>query len=578
MDEMVLGGRYRVVRELDADLTRKTYLAADDSGAEVIVRIARPENAEDAASMEKAVSEISGIVSETLPRIHEWGNDGSDFFVLRDFVPGADLATELGLQGRFAPIAVARIGETAAGALEELHARGLVHGSVSTASLVKTPEDTIKLVGHEFGPRPAAMPESADAALTAARYLAPEQIEGGGATPATDVYSLGVVLYELAAGRAPFDGPTAAAITDQHVHAAPAPLRQVAPDVPMELERVIMRALEKVPGERFPSAAAMHAALATVVSPAPLGPPAEIEYPPDRTARWVWAVAIVLLALVVAGLAWAFAGAGKTPVPDLNAMTLVRATSAVNAAGLRLGSVSFSGASSPGVSDGSVSAQYPAAGTDVSKGTSVDLVLAGQETVDVPNLLGLAEAQATTALSQAGFAVGGVSRISTSTAVEGTVIGQEPAAGAKAPKGSQVTLRIAEAGPATVPLPDVSGNTRDAASTMLRNAGFTVSVVTQASTSVSSGFVISQSPQGGASTQVGSVVTIVVSSGPPNSTVPDVKGDTQVTAVNALTSAGFRSQIATQTGGGTVGTVVKQRPTGGTKAAPGSTVVITVAQ
>jgi len=157
------------------------------------------------------------------------------------------------------------------------------------------------------------------------------------------------------------------------------------------------------------------------------------------------------------------------------------------------------------------------------------------------------------------------------------VTAQTPEQGAQAAKGSSIDLWVAQA-PATAPVPSVVGLTQVAADTALVNAGLVVVVAKQASGTVASGLVIDQTPAAGVIAQVGSTVTIRVSTGPAQATVPNVIGKTQASAVNTLTSAGFLTQVTLQTGGGTVGSVVDQSPAGSTKAASGSAVVITVVQ
>jgi beta-lactam-binding protein with PASTA domain len=576
MDSQVFAGKYRTVRELSEEPSGRTWLAEGPGGVKVVVKVVHTRDAAAAAEIEHDVSLISGIRHPVLPTIFEWGHEGADFFLVREYVVGNALKLELSQQGRFAPLSVARYGAEAAEALAQIHDRGLLHGNVKTGNLIRTPADSIKLVGSSLSD-PVPQHFSADAPAWMAHYLAPELIEAGPVTPATDVYAMGVVLYELLTGVMPFDGPTAASVADQQVHKPATSVRESSPDVPPALDAVVMRALEKAPEARFADGAALKAALDAVVHPPVPASALATGSLARPKSRWLWvllAVVVVAAALVAAWLLGAFGGNEKV-VPDVVGMSAVEASSSIAAAGLRVGSVTYSGGPVTGVRDGLVASQDPAKATRVDASTKVDLVLAGAQVVTVPNVAGMSEARALAALQGVGLAAGDIANVATTSATPGTVLTQDPAAGVSVGKGSSVALRIAQA-PTAIAVPGVTTLTRSAARRTLENAGFSVSVVLRSSDTVSSGRVIEQDPSAGVNAQPGSTVTIVVSTGPASVAVPDVVGDTQATAVNALTAAGFKSRIAFQTGGGTVGTVVAQSPAAGTKAASGSTVVITV--
>lgn len=571
MEPRLFAGKYRVERELGLEHAGRTYLAVAPDGNRVVVKVVHPVDAIAAAALERDVATVSGIRDEALPTVHEWGHDGSDFFVVRDYVPGADLELELGQQGKFAPLTAARYVAQAAGALGLIHERGLVHGNVKTANLIRTPEDEIKLVGNSLGLASPALQPGAPA--SAARYLAPEQIEGGTLSPATDVYAMGVVLYELIAGHVPFDGHSADAVGNLQVHDVPNPIRGAEPEMPAGLEAVVMKALEKSQEQRYANGNELRAALDQVISPTP----AVIAAMPHKRPVWPWVLAAILIVAAGLGLAWALGAFGPqmATVPSVVGMTQSDATAALAAAGLTAGTVSFEGRSVAGVADGSVASQSPAAGAKVTPDSSVALVLAGIEAVAVPDVVGLTQTQATASLQTAGLGVGTITAVSTTTVSAGTVVAQTPLAGASLGKGGSVDLLVAQSSAA---VPDVTGETKADAQRVLEAAGFVVAVGSQSNASVPAGNVIEQDPVAGFTAQIGSKVTIVVSTGPSSVVVPNVVGQSQANAVNALTAAGFKTQIVFQTGGGTVGDVITQAPAAGAKAASGSNVTITVVQ
>lgn len=574
MEARVFAGKYRVERELGEEGVGRTFLAVAPDGSRVVVKVVHPVSAAAAADVERDVSLISGVRDPALPLVHEWGHDGLDFFVVREYVPGADLELELGQQGSFAPITAARYGADAAGALAQIHKRGLVHGNVKAANIIRTPEDEIKLVGSSLGlAEPGLVP---GALRAAAHYLAPEQIEGGALSPATDVYAMGIVLYELVSGHLPFTGETGAAVADQQAHAVPEPLTGTVEDLPPALEAVIMRALEKSPEARFADGAALKAALVSVYEPAvtAVAPVAARR----RKSLWPWVLAALLLIAAGLGVAWAM-GAFNTDhrvtVPNVAGMTQAQASAAITNAGLQLGAVTFSGQPVPGVPDGSVSSQNPVQGAKADPNSKVDLVLAGSEAIVVPNVVGLSEAQATVDLKTAGLVAGTVTNVATTSVSAGVVLAQTPIAGTTVAKGAAVSLQISQS---SVAVPDVANAAQADAESALKAAGFVVAVTQRSSPSVASGRVIEQNPTAGVTARPGSTVTIIVSNGTGLVTVPNVVTMTQADAVNALTAAGFKSHVTLHTGGGPVGTVTAQSPVAGSKAASGATVGITVAQ
>jgi serine/threonine-protein kinase len=287
-------------------------------------------------------------------------------------------------------------------------------------------------------------------------------------------------------------------------------------------------------------------------------------------------VGLLVLLVVGVGAAWALGVfSGGIAVPNVVGKPLAQATSAVTAAGLNLGRVSYSGSSVAGIADGSIVSQNPAAGSKVTSGTPVNVVVAGQQVSKVPDVTGQSLTQATQALQGAGFTLGTVTRVPTSTTAPDTVLSQTPAAGASAAHDSAVALTVAQA-PTSVSVPSVVGKTQAVAASALSSAGFSVVVVPQSSSTVASGTVISQDPAGNASAASGSPVTITVSSGGGTTTaiVPGVVGEKLADAITSVTAAGFKVATVSQTATGTADHVTSQNPVGGVSASIGATVTL----
>jgi beta-lactam-binding protein with PASTA domain len=228
---------------------------------------------------------------------------------------------------------------------------------------------------------------------------------------------------------------------------------------------------------------------------------------------------------------------------------------------------------------GVVISQSPTAGTSAAKGTAVNLVVSsGPAPVAVPNVVGLTQAAASTAITGAGLVVGTVTMQSSPTVVAGVVISQSPTAGTSVAKGSAVNF-IVSTGPAPVAVPSVVGLTQAAASTSITGAGLVVGTVAmQSSATVAAGLVISESPTAGTSVVKGSAVNLVVSSGPAPVTVPNVVGMTQAAAATTITGAGLLVGTVTTRSSATVaaGIVLSEMPSAGTQVTKGSAVNLTL--
>src|SRR5262252_3476215 len=270
-------------------------------------------------------------------------------------------------------------------------------------------------------------------------------------------------------------------------------------------------------------------------------------------------------------------GPPKVAAPNVVGLTQAAASTAITDAGLTVGTVTTQ--SSTTVPSGSVISQNPTAGTQVVVGSAVNLVVSsGPPQVAVPNVAGLTQAAATTAITNANLAVGTVTTQASTTVPSGSVISQNPTAGTQVTVGSAVNL-VVSSGPPKVAVPNVVGLTQAAATTAITSANLVVgTVTTQASTTVPAGSVISQNPTAGTQIVIGSAVNLVVSSGPPQVAVPNVVGLTQAAATTAITNANLVVGTVTTQSSTTVpsGSVISQTPTSGTQVAVGSAVNLVV--
>jgi eukaryotic-like serine/threonine-protein kinase len=504
-------------------------------------------------------------------------------------------------QGALDPIKVAEYGAQACAALTVAHGYGIIHRDVKPQNIVLTPDGTIK--NMDFGIARAVDSDATQtgSVLGTAQYVSPEQAQGQKLGPESDLYSLGVVLYELATGRLPFEGETPVSVALRHVNdIAPAP-RSINPDIPPALEAVIIKAMQKDPTKRYRSAEDMREDLLRVVAGRAVAAtprvddtsvmpavgrtsgPASVER--VATSRrganpWIWAAVVILAIMLGLGGAWAlgaFNGGPKVPVTA--GLTIDAAKQAITDAGLAFGTETK--AADPNVPSGQVISSDPAAGTQVDRGSPVNLtVSSGPEMVDVPSVIGSGETSAVAELQNAGFAVDPfINREFNAKYPNGVVFKSVPAEGTSAPKGSKVSIWVSQ-GAEMVQVPTVVGKTQTDATTALNDAGFDVKVKKQPDPTVAKGAVISQTPAGATQAPKASAVTIVVSTGPEQVTVPNLLSPvlTQAEAVAKIQALGLVESVQTLTGSAPadIGMVKDQDPPAGTKVNKGSTVTIWV--
>jgi eukaryotic-like serine/threonine-protein kinase len=430
-----------------------------------------------------------------------------------------------------------------------------------------------------------------------AQYLSPEQAQGFAVSEPSDLYSVGIILYELLTGRVPFEGESAVTIALKHVNERPIPPSTFNPAVTPELEGVVLRALEKDPARRFPDADAFIAALeharATLYGTGTFGPPTvaeEIHYtepvyaPPyeevyeESAGRrwWLWLLGFLLVAAIGFGaylLLDRNRGPEQVAVPDVVGADQAAATSALQRAGFTTQTKRQSSGERP---EGTVIKTDPAAGAKADKGSSVTMtVSSGPATAQVPSVAGLSRDSARNRLTNAGFKIE-ERREASDTIAAGKAIRTSPPSGTTRDKGSTVILLLSS-GIEQVQVPDVTGQQFDQANSTLTDRGFKVVRNDQVTDNADPGTVLKQNPGAGATLDKGSTITLAVAKQPQNADVTDVTGETQADAVNRLSKDGFQVKIVEQPVDSQEGdgVVIGQDPAGG-KAKRGSTVTLTV--
>ncbi len=625
-DLRVLNDRYEIHRRLARGGMAQVYLARDRSlDRPVAVKELVPEFAADPSFVERFRREAQAAANLSHPNVvgvYDWGAQDGTYFIVMEYVDGPSLSRVLRTDGPFHPRRAAEIATEVAAGLGFAHSRGVVHRDVKPGNVLLTRSGQAKVT--DFGiARALSSPDEdltqAGSVMGTATYFSPEQAQGLAVDPRSDLYSLGVVLYELVTGRPPFTGDTPLAIAYKHVQDEPARPSTMISGLPVSLEAIIMKLMSKRPDDRYSTAEDLRAdlnrflageptvaerdlvaagagAAAVVVSdePAttvqaatvageavpPVAPPDEPTADEPKKRTWVFAVALVVgLALLGGALFWftrSLEEGNEVTVPALIGLELDAATAALDEAGLE---AEVSRRPSDQFEPGIVMDQDPGKDEKVDSGSTVKLVVSsGPEIVEVPNVVLLTQTEATARLDEAGLTVKVTPR-EVAGAEPGYVVEQNPAPGTEVSPGDQVEIFVSvDAG--TVLVPDVVGRPLAQAQTQIQAAGLRFATATeQSSDSVAAGSVISTDPAGGSSVERNSTVNIVVSSGREQVAVPDVVGQTETNATSALRAQGFAVRVSPKSvpaGDPGVGRVITQSPDAGSDEDKGSTVTIEV--
>jgi Serine/threonine protein kinase len=610
-DPTVYADRYEIIREIARGGMANVYLARDTKlDREVALKVLPAELSRDPAFVERFRLEAQAAASlndPTIVAVYDWGQEQETSFIVMEYVEGRTLREVIN-RGIVTSDQAAQIGADIAKALAAAHRAGVVHRDIKPGNVLITPTGQVKVA--DFGiARANGTGEGltrTGAVMGTATYFSPEQAQGLAVDRRSDIYSLGVVLYEMVTGAVPFVGDSAVSVAYLHVREPVTAPSERQPDLPPALEAIILTCLAKDPADRYQSADELRAdlvrfrrgqdvlggpttaAIATIgddtvavaktaVVPALAGGNGG---PARRKSRGPVALVIGFLIALIAVVAFLLiqvfndnSAAGKTvAVKSVIGLTEAKARQTLEGQGFVV-KTKLEANQKP---VGTVFDQQPQEGEFRKTGTTVTIFVSdGAGSVKVPKVDGLSSTDATARLVKRGFVVTPVPEQSDTIPID-IVIRTDPPAGKKLEPGSNVNLFVS-AGPAPIVVPDVTGLDQNDALRQLQAAGFRVATTNEPSSSVTAGRVIRSQPGGGEKAAKDSTVTIVVSSGAKQVTVPDVVGMSQSSAVNALSAAGFKVNVSQAVStNANIGKVISQNPAANGKADDGSTVTITV--
>ncbi len=618
----IFSGRYELTHLVARGGMAQVYRARDRLlDRPVALKVLFPELSVDRAFVERFRREAQAAANLSHPNIvpvFDWGEDGGTYYIVMEYIDGQPLSQALRAGGPMPPARVAHIGARVADALAYAHRHGVVHRDVKPGNVLLTNDEQVKVT--DFGIARAVNTEESltqtGAVMGTATYFSPEQAEGVGVDARSDIYSLGVVLFEMVAGRPPFLGDSPVAVASKHVRERPPVLSDLNPTVPPPLEAIVAKAMAKSADQRYQSASDLRADLqrfaegrpvsaadpatlaiaamgpATGVLGAVSGNPTEALLlgdgrrvtpplePESHVGRWV----LLLLALLaILGLVVYFVlqnlgyigASDKLTMPTVRGQPVAAATSTLEADGLVVTSKARQPSTTVGSTD--VISTRPKAGSRAHKGEHVALVVStgAVPKVTVPTVKGKTYSRATATLSRKGLHP--TELLVASTEKTGTVLTQTPPAGTRVKKGSTVTLKVSTQN--SVVVPGLIGDTVAQAGSALGAAGLAPGILTKGcSSQYGTGIVMNQTPAGGTKVAPHAKVNFEQSTGPCNVSVHNVVGKSETAAIATLSSQGLKAvPVTTATCvPGTSGKVLAQTPRGGTTVPTGSTVSIDV--
>ena len=612
----LFAGRYRVTRKLGGGGMADVYLAEDQElGRRVAVKILHQRYANDEQFVERfrrEATHAAGLSHPNIVSIFDRGEADGSYFIVMEYVEGKTLKELIRGRGPCPiPVAIAYTRQILSG-LRYAHRNGVVHRDIKPHNVIVDPEGVVKVTDFGIARAGASQMTEEGAIIGTAQYLSPEQARGAPVDQTSDLYSTGIVLYELLTAEVPFSGDTPVEIAMKHLSEIPDPPSELRAEVPDDLDNVVLRALSKEPADRYQSAAAMDADLETVAHgghvPLETAEAATVvlaggraidstgatqvtrrarpgdapPFDPTRKRRgpvWPWFVGLgALLALAVAGfflyepIQDQFGGSDQVAVPYVVGLQEALARNAISDKDLqpRVRRISNSD-----VEEGVVFAQRPAEGKRVDPETTVTIdVSSGKPEVSVPSLVGQSRDSAVAALTQLGL-VAQVVEVN-SDREEGSVVAQSLAPGTVVVEGTRVRINVSK-GPKPVVVPNVVNQPYEQAALELRRNGFGVTRVDVAS-DLTEGIVVDQDPSGDSEATKGTTVTLSVSRGPSTVAVPDVTTQDVSIAQVTLEGAGFRTSVVFEDVDDPSfdGIVMSQDPVGGSRAAPDTVITLFV--
>ncbi len=615
----IIDGRYRVLYRLGVGGMADVYLAQDEQlDRQVAIKLLHRRFAEDPGFVERFRREAQAAASLQHPNVvsvFDRGAFDGTYYIAMEYLEGRTLKR---LIRDDAPLELNRAIDLTVQMLKAArfaHRRGVIHRDLKPHNVIVDDNDHVKVTDFGIARAGASDMTETGSIMGTAQYLSPEQAQGHAVSAPSDLYSIGIVLYEMLTGRVPFDGESPVSIALKHVSEAPVPPSQFNPEVPSALEQVVLWSLNKDQADRpadadqfimaleqvrealaSPEVTASMRALTAGTAGYPqtsLVPAVEAagaygatglawdgdkldryddDHDPDRRKKpiWPWIVGLIVLLLIGGGVAtYLLTRPQKTTMPIVIKMTEAQAETTIQQRGLYSNVITQNST----YQSGTVIGQNPDGGTSLNKGSTVVLtVSSGPQTTSVPNVEQLSRSEAVQQIEASGLKISSVRFEASSTVPAGDATRTYPVYGQSVQRGSSVILWVSSG----LTVPNVVGDDLGSAQSAL--AQFTVKTVNQTSTTATPNTVLSQTPSGGEAAPTNATVTLTIAQAPDTVRLPRVVGDTPTAATATLNGLGLNvNQASTPVHNPTnVGVVVQQNPGSTSVVKKNSTVTITV--
>lgn len=556
------GKRYTVMERIGKGGMADVYKAEDSVlGRTLAIKVLHPQFAQETnfvARFKTEAQAAAGLNHPNIVSIYDWGHEDDTYFIAMEYLEGWNLKQLIEAQAPLPVDEALDLAVQVCSALDFAHQRGVVHRDIKSQNIIIAPHGQVKVADFGIARAGGASMTQTGSVMGTAEYISPEQAQGIQVGRTTDIYSLGIVLYEALTGQLPFSGENSLSVAMKQVKEKPLSPSLLNSEISQPLEQVILRALEKNPADRYGSAEEMKQDLLSVSKGLPIKPaPALKETDQGQTRimpvtnaapsrrrpaakKWVGLApllrmgALGLGVLLGAYLIFALFIGVKVVVPDVKGKSLKAAAADLKEVGLKIKDEDKFELEDQ---ENKVIEQDPEAGVKVRKGSPIRLVLEGA--VTVPDLVGKTSLQAAQEIGRLGLKLGLTEEIEDTEAEAGTVIDQLPLAGEKVAPGTSISLTLSAGGPKI--MPNLIGQTKDEALNLLEQLGIAKERIETKSVAASAepGTVTGQNPEPNEEIPTDKKIVLEISSGSDLVTMPMVKGMTEEAAKNKLKTLGF---------------------------------------
>jgi len=581
----IIKERYEIVQLLGEGGMSYVYKANDKQlKRTVAIKTLKPNYVQQEKFVERFKREAQTAANLNHPnivQIFDWGIGDEPFFVM-EYIEGNTLTSIIAKRRTISLNDVLFIGAQVSSGLQAAHSKGLVHRDIKPGNIMITPEGKVKVT--DFGIVSLQNEESditkTGSILGTASYISPEQAQGKPVSKESDLYSLGTVLYELIAGRPPFEGDTPIATATKHITDKPEKLSVIRPDIPKGVENAVLKLLHKYPKDRFKNAEDLRAVLLQQKTQLQAMQTQEnLVGLTSPKIKYRFTLQALIISLTIAtGTIWTLTrifdglpvdGGAQVilNVPDLTGSSQTEALNDLQSLGFKVG---IENSAHPEVPSGAVIRTQPPANTSTNPDSLVTIIVSvGPEAYPIPYVVDLESDRAVYVIEQSGFVIGQKIEVNDNSVPIGFVISQNPMAGKKMGPGSSIDLVISS-GPSLIELGDLSKKSLEDATQILETLGLAFETIEEFSEDTEEGIISGTLPEAGEIVTPDEIITLIVSLGI-KIEVPEVEGLNYQAAIDALEEAGLVAIIS----GDTNGLVRKQLPRKGEFLEPEGVVELT---